>query len=90
MIDHPLVAEQQMTTIGCPEQHEGQLVDGQHFYFRYRSGRASLGLGETVEAAVEDLGEVAVPFGDSLQGAFDNADDRNLIFATLLARREEA
>ncbi|MEU2699546.1 hypothetical protein [Micromonospora aurantiaca (nom. illeg.)] len=33
MIGHPLVAESWQSCGACPEQYEGRLTDGRHFYF---------------------------------------------------------
>jgi hypothetical protein len=87
---HPLVATEEMTCVACPEQWEGTLRDGRHFYFRYRGGRASLGLGIGPESAVDDPHEARVRHGDSLQGIFGSDDDRRAVFAELLAYRLES
>ena len=87
MIDHSLIAVQEQTSYACPDQWQGTLIGGQHFYFRYRSGWASLGLGATPHAAVADPAEVGVGHGDGLQGVFESDDDRSAVFAKLLARR---
>jgi hypothetical protein len=36
----------------CPSQWEGQTLDGEFFYFRYRHGRLSFGFGPTDDDAV--------------------------------------
>lgn len=86
---NPHVVEQEMTCGACPVQIEGRLDDGRYFYFRYRSGRARLGLGMDDHAAVgqaftED--GAAMSFGDGLQGFFESDDDMNEVFDHLLAR----
>jgi len=48
------VAEARVTCHAVPWQAEGRLWDGPWFYFRIRSGRASLGFGATVQDAVAD------------------------------------
>lgn len=74
------VAESDMTSSACPEQYSGTLVDGQPFYFRYRSGYASLAVG----ADCEGRRDVGVEHGDRLQGIFDSAEDRDRVFTQLL------
>lgn len=83
----------------CPEQHEGRLTTGEYFYFRYRSGWASVTLGRTpgvygppfrgVESPPERDGFIAeegMNVGDGLQGIFDDDEQRNSTFSTLLDR----
>lgn len=89
-LSHPMVA----TSDGggyCPVQYEGQLVDGRHFYFRYRGGWAALGFGATADDAVRDtMGDgsgASVSHGDALQGFFEDDADRDAVFAELLARK---
>jgi hypothetical protein len=86
-LSHPVVATSAYTCWGCPEQYEGQLVDGRFFYFRFRWGVATLGLGITPDAAVEDDREARFAVGDNLRGVFDDDLERDLIFARLLAER---
>lgn len=49
-----LVESDRMTCPACPTQYDGILRDGRCFYFRYRSGRAELGVGRSVADAVAD------------------------------------
>lgn len=53
-LTHSAIAQHEVTCPSVPAQIQGQLTDGRHFYFRYRSGVAALGLGDTAEAAVWD------------------------------------
>lgn len=84
---HPLVATATQTCFACPEQWEGTLIDGSHFYFRYRHGVASLGVGPDEGSAVDDPNEVSMRYGDSMQGILDGAESRRAAFAELMLRR---
>lgn len=84
-MEHPAVATATLTCGACPVQYEGQLLDGRHFYFRYRWGRATLGIGATPDAAAEDPDEVGLTVGDNLRGVFDSDEERDAVFARLLA-----
>lgn len=68
-----LVANDELTCQACPVQWEGRLVDGRYFYFRYRSGWASLALGQSAEvvAGVTDHG---MRIGDYLAGSMTDAE----------------
>jgi hypothetical protein len=68
----------------CPEQYEGLLRDGQSFYFRYRYGSASLGVGDTRDYAISDPKHVQINHGDNMQGIFGDFRTRNQVFAELL------
>jgi hypothetical protein len=87
-ISHPAIASSAQTCWACPEQYEGQLIDGQFFYFRYRFGCATLGVGPTLDEAVEDPREARLRVGDNLRGTFDSTEERDLVFAQLLLDRE--
>lgn len=78
-LDHPLVAASTLTCFACPELHEGTLVTGESFYFRYRHGRASL----TVDGA-RGSGRAEMEVGDSLQGVFSSPGQREQVLAELL------
>lgn len=78
-LDHPLVAESDRTCFACPEQHEGTLVTGETFYFRYRYGHVTL----SVDRAGKRR-DVVMPLGDSLQGVFASSEERESVFADLL------
>jgi len=74
-----------------PDQHEGTLVDGRWFYLRLRWGVAVLGLGDTLDAAVEDsTGGQSVFVGDSLMGKFESDGQRDQVFSSLLERAVRA
>ncbi len=77
-LNHPLVSGAEQTGFGCPIQVEGQLVNGRSFYFRYRRGWASLGVGASVDLAVDDPDEVGMEYGDSLSGVLGDAEIRSL------------
>ncbi len=84
-MDNPAVLGWECTCESCPEQYEGLLVDGRWFYFRYRFGRAELGLGDTLDAAVWDsIGRRSVRVGDKYDGRFIDEAQRNRIFDALL------
>ena len=79
----------------CPEQHEGVLTTGEHFYFRYRHGWASLTLGDRPGVygpptryvnSPGFIAEQGMEVGDGLQGIFDDDEQRNSTFSTLLDR----
>ncbi len=86
-MDHPMIETATQTCFGCPDQWEGTLTSGEHFYFRYRWGWASLGLGDNPQAASHDPAEAAAQHGDSLQGVFDSDAERLAVFTTLLKDR---
>lgn len=83
----PGAATWEQTCGACPEQYEGTLQDGRAFYFRYRSGRAELGIGvDLIEAVMATLAHTrARVVGDSSQGMFDSEAQRDRVFAELLA-----
>jgi hypothetical protein len=90
-LTHPWVAESYRTSIAFPDQYEGTLADGRHFYFRFRHGYVQLGIGSTADAAVDDTlrgGRAAgQALGDEYAGNFSSAEERDTVFATLLQRR---
>lgn len=88
MLTDPRVTNYTQTSFACPEQYEGELNTGEHFYFRYRNGWAALYLGRggvprgpASEFHICDLG---MSVGDSLQGIFDDDEQRNSTFKSLL------
>jgi hypothetical protein len=87
---HPAVRAAVQTCGACPDQWEGTLIDGRHFYFRYRSGRASLGIGADPDAAAEDPETARLGHGDAAQGYFDSDEERNGVFERLYQQRIEA
>lgn len=40
------------TSTACPTQYEGMVIDGDHFYFRYRFGHLQIGFGPDIDSAV--------------------------------------
>lgn len=81
----PNTIESRQTCGGCPEQYEGRLIDGRFFYFRYRHGRAELGIGATLEDAVRSSAyQQVLIVNDRLSGMFDSEDSRDEVFKQLL------
>jgi hypothetical protein len=81
-----LVVSETQTCFACPTQWEGDLANGQHFYFRFRHGTASLGIGESVSAAICDEQTVYQGLGGGLDGVLDY-DQYLTIRDELLIRR---
>ena len=91
-LTHPLVATCEHTCPGSPDQYEGTLVDGRHFYLRYRFGRVQLGLGATIDEAVEETvfgGGVEMSLGGEYAGEFESDEERDTVFTQLLAEHDE-
>jgi hypothetical protein len=82
-VRNPQINTSTQTCFACPEQYEGQLVDGRRFYFRYRNGWASLAVGGDDVSGRQDVG---MAVGDGLQGIFDSPEQRDQVFAELLER----
>lgn len=85
--------ERRRTATACPTQYEGSLPDGRRYYFRYRSGRAVLGLGQTDEDAVMDAVDRLergdhLRLGDRLDGELSE-DQFECAAARLLRAREQ-
>jgi hypothetical protein len=63
------------TCLACPSQREGALDDGRAVYARFRHGHLSVGLGETVDEAVDNaMSDQALyegDIGDGLDGFMD-------------------
>jgi hypothetical protein len=55
------------TCNACPTQWEGATTDGRTIYVRFRWGYLTIGLGNTLDEAVDDL-TFDVAFGDNLLG----------------------
>lgn len=88
--DH-LVADYRLTCPSVPTQYEGTLADGRIFYFRYRSGRAELGFGQTTDDAVMETIDPATPsllIGEEYDGHLTK-DEFKQAFAELVERRVE-
>ncbi len=86
-LGHPAILSERMTCGACPEQWEGVLVNGVHFYFRYRFGRAQLGVGTTPDNAAEyAMMHQGVVVSDSLSGMFTDQAVRVRVFAELFGR----
>lgn len=87
MAELPFVLTAEQTCSACPEQWEGDLVAGLRFYFRYRWGVASLGVGPDEGSAVCDPHEVRTSYGHKLAGVFEDAHVRDWVFWQLLRDR---
>lgn len=83
-INHPAVAFSAGGGM-CPVQYTGWLVNGVHFYFRYRGGHTSIRLGTDEDSARDAaLGGYGMYWGHPLRGLFYNDAERDWVFATLL------
>ncbi len=71
----PTVLTLKKTCLACPSQWEGALDDGRAVYARFRHGHLSVGIGETVERAVDNaMSDQALyegDIGDGLDGFMD-------------------
>jgi hypothetical protein len=63
-----VVTEIKKTTLGCPTQWEGKTSDGRYVYARLRFGSFRIGVGRTIEEAVEDDDTFSASFGDGWAG----------------------
>lgn len=91
---HSAIETVECTCETCPEQWEGKLKNGSTFYFRFRFGTAALGIGSSLEKAVEDsmLSDNKVDVcreQNPYRGYFRSNQERYLVFTILYARREE-
>lgn len=66
----------------CPVQAEGT-YKGQPFYFRYRWGEASLGLGE--DAVLNPQYESSIIYGDSFDGFLELGEFKDLFKKLLIS-----
>ena len=64
MID---VVELEQTCRACPAQWEGRTADGRHVYVRYRFGWLQVGVGATLEDAIDDE-TITLKLGDGMDG----------------------
>jgi hypothetical protein len=83
-----VIEKRELTSIAAPMQYEGQLRDGRRYYFRYRWGIASLGIGASRAEAIADPNTVSVQIGDELDG-YLNADQFEEVASRLLAQRAD-
>lgn len=91
VLTHHRIASFEMTCPAVPEQYEGILMDGQMFYFRLRFSCATLGVGPTLDDAIQDSWRrphlvyepepIAAP---GWTGKFDSDADANRHFADLI------
>lgn len=82
-LDDPRVQHAHRTWPRCPEEYVGRLVDGRWFHFRYRWGRAGVGVGNTVEDAIDDSATER-DYGGMFDGEWPGTAARNEAFADLL------
>jgi len=80
----PLVEHVEQTCAEAPEQYEGKLIDGSVFYFRYRWGLASVGIGPDIAAAVDDSSNHEYPIGAMFDGCWRDEQQRDSVFCFLL------
>lgn len=57
--------------LACPSQWEGDLDDGRVVYVRYRHGELSVGVGETINAAVQNAGSEEALYAEELSDGLD-------------------
>jgi hypothetical protein len=79
----PRVVHAHRTCARCPEEYVGRLVDGRWFYFAYRWGRAHVGIGYTVEDAIDDRSD-GHDHGGVLDGEWPDTTTRDKAFRDLL------
>lgn len=73
------VASLTQTCAKSPSQWEGRTNDGQQVYVRYRWGRLTIGIGNTVEEPVKNQNNLfEKQLGDRLDGHLDYAKLRTL------------
>jgi hypothetical protein len=75
------------TSEWVPSQWEGTLKDGRQFYFRYRGGVASLGIGASRDEAILDDG-AWLSIGDSFDGYMEEAEFKDT-FGVLYQKHEK-
>lgn len=68
----------------CPAQYEGRLIDGRWFYFRYRWGWAYVGVGATLDEAI-DCDSHERTYGLAYDGEWPDEATRNAAFTELLS-----
>lgn len=57
------------TCFACPSQWEGELEDGSKVYIRYRWGRLGMGIGETLDHAIQgNDAHYSIQLGDDYDG----------------------
>lgn len=64
----------------CPSQWEGRTADGGHIYVRYRWGWLHIGLGTTLNGAIDDM-TIDRQMGDEYDG--------QLTYAQLIAATQD-
>ncbi|KAB2809292.1 hypothetical protein F9L07_19830 [Pimelobacter simplex] len=75
-----------VTCQAFPVQIEGELHDGRRFYFRYRFGRAGIGIGATDHDAVRDQ-RGDVEYGGEFSGDLDEGEELREVFGRAWAAR---
>jgi len=80
------VADATQTCRSNPEQYEGLLHDGRWFYFRYRWGAAYVGIGVTLDDAIDDDGDMR-DYGGPFAGQWPDEATRDAAFTELLSAK---
>jgi hypothetical protein len=88
MLYNEVVDEAEQTGYGCPTQWEGKLKDGRSFYFRYRGGTATLGIGANIDEAIGDAKESWLAYGDALDGILEESAFKD-VFGLLYLKHED-
>lgn len=69
-----------LTCESCPSQWEGQLNDGTYIYVRYRFGKFTYGIGDSLDQAVrEAMEKTPIILGEELDGFMEEATMRALL-----------
>jgi hypothetical protein len=88
VLEVPELETAELTCVAMPVQIEGKLRDGRWFYFRYRFGRAGIGIGRTEHEAVVDwCGDVG--YGTNLGGDLDEGEELQRVFRRAWEARAE-
>jgi hypothetical protein len=83
-LNHPRVRVAVKLCPARPEEYEGRLATGKHFYFRLRWGVACLGLGDSLDQAVANSGTCMRSVGGPHDGEWISEDLRDQVFADML------
>lgn len=86
-----LVAEDQPMCEATPVEWSGRLRNGRAFYFRYRWGSAQLGLGDSLDEAIDNSrpgAGVVEQVGGEFHGYLDDVEYRAL-FVRLIQRHAD-
>lgn len=72
------ITELTRTCEACPSQWEGRTADGDYVYIRYRWGTLSVGIGNSIDSAIDDRDTIK-KFGDGLDGSMSYSDLRTAL-----------